>query len=558
SALSRSFVAVALAVSAAWPCHAFAEPKTVCTITVNSSDERETLRRNLPSEDFKFVELVERGRPDWLASACRKGVQCDVLLISGHFDGGDEFYSDRLDARESLPVDEMERVSCSDSCPGLFSQLKEVYLFGCNTLNADALRSASAEVVRSFIRSGHSQAEAEQLANILGERHAQSNRERMRQIFKDVPVVYGFSSKAPLGRAAAPLLERYLQSGGVAEVASGRPSARLLSLFASVSMTVTTGSTDSDPGAGYRHDVCQFADDRLSTDRKLGFVHALLGREPGEVRMFLDNLEKYSASVGAATRAEAPVAKALQAIADDRTARARFVDVMRDADQSSVRARMIALAGRLGWLTAAEKRAELVLMMRDRLARGDAGPADVDLVCTLNRDHSLDDTLADVEAGSREARDDAGRAGVLACLGSPAGHVKVLKAMTSPRADDVQIAQVYLRHRPIVDVNELRLVATGVARMKNQEAQIRALDTLAQHRLADQESLDALTHLFPVARSLEVQRAIAGILIRADTQSIARPEVIRALRQNRLKSPEGRDLIDILIRRLQASLPPAA
>ena len=43
------------------------------------------------------------------------------LLISGHFDGGDEFYSDRVDARESLPVDEMERVSCSDSCPGLFS-----------------------------------------------------------------------------------------------------------------------------------------------------------------------------------------------------------------------------------------------------------------------------------------------------------------------------------------------------------------------------------------------------------------------------------------------------
>ena len=31
------------------------------------------------------------------------------------------------------------------------------------------------------------------------------------QIFKDVPVLYGFASKAPLGRYAGPLLERVLQ-----------------------------------------------------------------------------------------------------------------------------------------------------------------------------------------------------------------------------------------------------------------------------------------------------------------------------------------------------------
>ena len=47
--------------------------------------------------DYNFVELVERGRPDWLASACQQKVQCDSLIISGHFDGGTEFYTDRLD-----------------------------------------------------------------------------------------------------------------------------------------------------------------------------------------------------------------------------------------------------------------------------------------------------------------------------------------------------------------------------------------------------------------------------------------------------------------------------
>src|SRR5258708_7014629 len=121
-----------------------ADKKTVCTITVNSPDEKEIFQRNLPKDEFQFVELVERGRPDWLASSCHAGVRCDVLVISGHFDSGTEFYTDRLDSREFLPVDEMERVACSDSCPGLFSQLKEVYLFGCNTLNANATARAIA------------------------------------------------------------------------------------------------------------------------------------------------------------------------------------------------------------------------------------------------------------------------------------------------------------------------------------------------------------------------------------------------------------------------------
>ena len=124
--------------------------------------------------------------------------------------------------------------------------------------------------------------------------------------------------------------------------------------------------------------------------------------------------------------------------------------------------------------------------------------------------------------------------------------------------EDVQIAQVYLRHRPIADVNELRLVATGITRMNNSEAQVRALDTLARHQLSDRQSLDALTHLFPVAKSIDVQRAVAGILIRADLDMFAKPELVRALRQHRLKSSDGKDLIDVLIRRLQSNLAPAA
>jgi hypothetical protein len=554
---SRGFF-LAAALLAAFVVHdAQAARKTVCTITVNSPDERETFRRNLPADEYDFVELVERGRPDWLASACRKGVRCDVLLISGHFDGGDEFYSDRVDARESLPVAEMERVSCSDSCPGLFSQLKEVYLFGCNTLNAERLSTASADVMHSLLRAGYAAADAERIAQLLAAQHADSNRDTMRRIFKDVPVIYGFSSKAPLGANAAPLLERYFRSGEAAQTGSGQPSASLLGLFAASSMTVATGATDHDPEAGYRRDMCQFVDDRLSPAQRVEFVRTLLDRDVAQARMFLDPLEKYAASLTDAERREPLVSAALAKIAADDAAKQRWLGFARGADEPSVRARMIAVAAKLGWLSPAAADGERALLFRDLLARSSLGAADVDLACTLNRDGSLDSALAAVRDDAGKPRD-TGHAAILACAGSRAARGRVIDALTSAHDRDVELAQVYLRHRPIADVEDLRTVALRIARMRDVDAQVRALDTLAAHRVSDRESLESLARLFPVAKSVNVQRAIAGILIRSDYESIARPDLVRALREKRLKSPDGQDLIDVLIRRMQASLARAA
>ena len=103
-----------------------ADKKTVCTITVNSSDEKEAFRARLPRDKYQFVELVEKGRPDWLRSSCQKAIQCDVLVVSGHFNAGEDFYSDKIDSNDYFRIDELERASCSESCPGLFSRLKEV------------------------------------------------------------------------------------------------------------------------------------------------------------------------------------------------------------------------------------------------------------------------------------------------------------------------------------------------------------------------------------------------------------------------------------------------
>ena len=549
---SMLIAVLSAALAAALPAVVHAAPKTVCTITVNSEDEREVLRRSLPPDDYRFVELVDRGRPDWLASSCSKGVRCDVLVISGHFDGGTEFYTDRLDQREYLSVDEMERVACSDSCPGLFSDLKEVYLFGCNTLNAEPMRSASPEIARSLVRAGYTPADAERMSRTLAERHGESNRDRMRHVFKDVPAIYGFSGKAPLGRYAGPTFERYIRSSAGAEFGSGRPSAALLGLFAPVGMTVVPGLKDGDATAGFRRDACHFSDDRLAVADKLDFVHRLLGREMAEVRMFLDAIERFAGSITDAERRSPAAARSLESISRDTDARERYLAFARDADEPAVRVRMMALARTIGWLTPGEERDEYARMVGDRMSRNATGAADVDLACSLARKRELGRDLAS-EPLLPEQAGGVAHAAVLACHGNAEGHARVLRALVAGNDDEARIARVYLHHMPIADAEEIRGVAEGIVRMPAPEAQARALDALAGQRLSDPDSMTTLASLFVRTRSLQVQRAIAGILVRADAKLPAPGDWAKTLLRHRLKSPDGKDLIDVLIRRLQSA-----
>ncbi len=55
-----------------------------------------------------------------------------------------------------------------------------------------------------------------------------------------------------------------------------------------------------------------------------------------------------------------------------------------------------------------------------------------------------------------------------------------------------------------------------------------------------------------------MQRAVAGILIRADYRTLAKDDIVRTLTRHRLKATDGKDLIDALIRRLQQASTDAA
>ena len=520
------FAAIAALLLAAVAAPAAAgERKTVCTITVNSADEKETFRQRLPKGHYDFVELVEKGRPDWLRSACRRKVQCDVLVVSGHFNAGETFYSDKLENNEYLEIDELERASCSASCPDLFGKLKEVYLFGCESLNPDATRYSSA--------------------------YGESGRERMRRIFHDVPVIYGFSSSAPVGPTAAMLLGRYFDGAAAGEIGSGRPSARLLKIFGRNSMAHVAGVRPGEPLAAQRAQVCGFFDERRDAAQKLAHVHRLLRGEGGNPGEYLKRIERLLASFSAEEKARSDYAQALAVISADDATRDRFLAATRRAVPPGTRAGLIELAAQLGWLAPEAQRLERVALINDMLSAPAMGFAEVDLVCSLNADRSLDAHLPQVRVPAARA-DRATHQAALACLGSDEAHARIVRALASRDAADVQVAQAYLRHRPQVKGGALRQVANDITRLPDAGAQARALDALARLNISDRAVLEDLSRAFAEARSHTVQRALAEVFIRSDPKALPKRELLSTLREHRLKPPGGgTDLVDVLISRLQ-------
>ena len=494
---------------------AAAAAQTVCTITVNSPDEKEAMRSRLPAGRYQFVELVEKGREDWLRNSCRKGVQCDVLVISGHFNAGDTFYSDKVESADHLAIDELERAACSDSCPGLFSKLKEVYLFGCESLNPDASKYASA--------------------------YGESGRERMRRIFSSVPSIYGFSGAAPVGPTAAMLLNRYFDAGGGPAFGTGASNSKLLSVFSRNSMVRVTGGDDS----GHRARICRFFDERLTQAAKLDHVHQLMRAEPPAA--YLKRIEKLLSGMSESERQSPGFLQALARVSADETTRGRFLAAARSTPQPGTRARMIELASTFGWLSPEEKTTEQLALAGDVLAARTLGFSEVDLICSLNADHRLD-ARAQVLRSAAGASPRAGHSAALACLGDASAHQRTLNALVSPDEGDAKIAQAYLRHRPVKDAAELRPVARAVANMPGSIAKVRALDALARLRITDREILEELTRSYAQARSANVQNAIAEIFLRSDYRP---PDLAEVLQKHRLTPPARGSIIDSLLSRLE-------
>ena len=188
----------------------------VCAITINSSDEIEVFKQQLGTEDFDFVELVplsvEDSRPNnvhWFTNACNQGYSCDILVISGHFGG--LFFGEKHNY--ILPVDTMERHSCSNSCSGVLANVKEVFLFGCYTLaNKQSRQRTPEQHVNVLVNDYHYARDmAETVVASIYLPFSSSFENQMRLIFPDQSSIYGFTELSPLGKDMRWPLRNYFE-----------------------------------------------------------------------------------------------------------------------------------------------------------------------------------------------------------------------------------------------------------------------------------------------------------------------------------------------------------
>lgn len=257
---------------------------TVCTATINSSDEREVFKARLNPRDFDFVELTDYKDPSgensettWFTKACDAGVKCDVLVVSGHF-GGSFFGQTKL----TLGLKELEQRSCDNRCDGVIGHLKETYLMGCNTLASKVKDARTPEqYLAVLVHDGIARADAERVVAARYGPFGSSFADRMERAFEGTPIIYGFSSVGPSGANVKKSLGAFLERLGdykthldKMDVASAR--ATWLDVMKPYNRATGAGLLKSNPAYVIKKNSCELGDDKRPIDQRVALAERLL------------------------------------------------------------------------------------------------------------------------------------------------------------------------------------------------------------------------------------------------------------------------------------------
>lgn len=274
SCLSLMIAGLAFATSTS----AVAAQKTVCTVTINSSDERAMFIKKLPAGDFKFVELTEfdksaqsydRAQSKWFENACAAKVQCDILLVSAHFGG---FFWGT--SQYMLSMEQLEKNSCANTCDGILKKPKEVFLFGCNTLaSKDKDHRTQSQYTQVLIEHGMDATLAERVSETRYGSVGSTFEDQMSRAFINVPHIYGFHSTSPSGANIRGSISRYfdmipnyanhLDKMSDASIHNDELDRAMVdSPMAQQSGAATVASKAE--GLPFRNQICKTYDDKLS------------------------------------------------------------------------------------------------------------------------------------------------------------------------------------------------------------------------------------------------------------------------------------------------------
>ena len=194
--------------------------KTVCSVSITSNMQvqafKEHLIKHKEINKYQFVELTKLPGEDtneegWFDRACKSGISCDVLFMTGHFAGS--FFGNNENDPE-IDAERLRELSCTKKCENILRSPVEVFLFGCNTLagkNNDG-RSPE-EYFRVLTHHGMSAQEAQ---NAVSMRYgmADTYKDQLSATFHGKKMLYGFSAPAPASVRSTPPFKLYLNKLG--------------------------------------------------------------------------------------------------------------------------------------------------------------------------------------------------------------------------------------------------------------------------------------------------------------------------------------------------------
>ncbi len=389
-----------------------AAQKTVCTVTINSSDEKQSFTKNLPAGDFKFVELTDfdkvtkatdRTESRWFKNACDARVQCDVLMVSAHF-GGFFFGSSGY----QLAIPPLEQKSCSNTCDGILKRPTEIFLFGCNTL---AEKGKDARTQQQYIdvllHDGYLPEIASQVAETRYGAVGSTFKDQMRRVFKGVPHLYGFSSVAPSGANIGPDLNRYFRSipnysahlDQMAKTTETNQELAVAMQGTSMAQTTGVGTLANDAGVPYRRQICAMYDERSSIADRTAVIVKML--QSPERFIYLNSVVSFLNQNLTAIQDDPWANGELQKVSRNQPT-LQELDRLKKAPTTSVTLRLdlMDLDVKLGRTTTSEFASSALAILK--LLIYNLNQSNADLICSAKNAHGLklNVTLEDFAEGS--------------------------------------------------------------------------------------------------------------------------------------------------------------
>lgn len=390
-----SFALLTLA-SALFASSAFARKATVCTVTINSSDERELFKKTLNPRDFEFVELTRFGEQkigeSWFEAACAEKIQCDVLLVSAHFGGS--FFGTMTDFKWT--TDTIENKSCQNSCDGILKNPKEVYLFGCNTLAGKQRdRRTPEEYLQVLLRDNIDRQQAERIVAARYGPFGSSFGDVMARNFETVPMIYGFDSVGPSGTSVKKYLKSYLTKVGdfkkhLALNDFERSRKIWQSEMRATNHATATGLQRSSPAYEVRTNLCELRNEKKRLEERVNHAEGLLDKD---FQVYLpsvaDFINRQLAAYGRGSDSLGDSLKsAIYAIRDRTDLAQKMKDVLGGKHITpTIRLDLLQASALLGWKNQADYEAEVTEIFTAFLTKPKT--EDADFMCSQMSSNSM-------------------------------------------------------------------------------------------------------------------------------------------------------------------------